>query len=344
MKPTLPLVVALAGLLCAPGLVAQAPAGGPEQDLVVTLGPVSLPAHAEHHAIMQPGFRTFSAPSAGWLQAYLVELRDRAGRRLPGTLLHHCEMVDLERRQLLLPELQRVVSVGSESPALILPASLGYPVRGGHSLGIHAMLANPTGQDYPEVYVRVILRLARAGAGASPRSVLTFHAEVPGDRPFSSSFAVPAGRTVKQAEFTVPIAGTLLGVGGHLHDYGRRLLVINLATGDTLYDGRSETAPDGRIQDMPMAPMWARGGVRVAAGTRFRLIGIYDNPTGRESPDGGMVTFGAIFTPDDQSDWPTLDWDRPEPAADLARLMSGHGGMIMGSSQAHAGHQGHGSH
>lgn len=343
MKPALLILVALAGQLSASSAVAQAPAGAAEQDLVVTLGPVSLAAHAEHHAIMQPGFRTFSAPSAGWVRAYVVELRDGAGRRLPNALLHHCEMVDLERRQLLEPGLQRVVSVGSETPAMLLPTSLGYPVRGGHSLGIHAMLANPTDRDYPEVYVRVILRLARAGAGASPRSVLTFHAEVPGDHPFSSSFSVPAGRTVKETVFTIPIAGTLMGVGGHLHDYGRRLLVINVVSGDTLYDGRSETTPEGRVLDMPQAPLWARGGVRVAAGTRFRLIGIYDNPTARESADGGMVTFGAIFMPDDGRDWPVLDWDRSEVGADLARLMSGHSGMMMGSA-AHAGHEGHGNH
>lgn len=306
------------------------------QELVVTLGPVRLPANAEHRDIVQTGMQTVRVPFDGWLQEYDVELRDAAGNRLPHELLHHAELIDLGRRDLLRPLVQRIASMGRETPSLVLPTSLGYPVRGGVEIGVNPMLVNPTSVSYGSVYVRVTLRVLPGTVPAAPRPVLTFHTDVPGTSPYSSAFDLPAGRTVKQHEFTLPIAGTVFAVGGHLHEYGRRMVVENLTTGDTLYDASPRMDSLGRITGMPIAVLLAGGGLHVQAGTHYRLTAVYDNPTDRILPDGGMATFGAIFLPDDPSQWPALDRDDPAVRADLAILRTGH---PDGSATDH--HHGH---
>lgn len=299
-------------------------------DLVVLLGPMRLGAHAEHHDVTQLGLQTITMPYAGWIQGYRVELRDGAGNLLPQELLHHAEFADLERRALLRNMYQRIASAGRETPELLLPPTLGYPVRQGHRLGVIPMVTNPTDQDYPEVYLRVVLRVAREGSGQPPRAVYTFHAEVPGTIPNETSFDLAPGRSVQSHDFSVPIGGTLLALGGHLHDYGTRMTLVNLTTGDTLYDAVPQRDAEGRVLGMPAKPLWGRG-VRVDPAHRYRLSAVYDNPTGRTLHGGGMVTLGCVFMPDRAQDWPRLDANDPEIRADLASLQVRHFGMGAGA-------------
>ncbi len=44
----------------------------------------------------------------------------------------------------------------------------------------------------------------------------------------NSGFDLEPGKSVTTGKFTVSYAGELLGVGGHLHDYGRRLVLADL--------------------------------------------------------------------------------------------------------------------
>ena len=39
----------------------------------------------------------------------------------------------------------------------------------------------------------------------------------------SNTFDVPPGKSSKSYEFSLPVGGRLLGVGGHMHDYGVRV-------------------------------------------------------------------------------------------------------------------------
>ena len=51
--------------------------------LTVRLGPVNLPAHADHMAVAQPERQFFAIPFDGWLMAYHPRLTDAKGPRCP---------------------------------------------------------------------------------------------------------------------------------------------------------------------------------------------------------------------------------------------------------------------
>jgi hypothetical protein len=301
---------------------------------VITVGPTDLPAHADHHVVREYGVQMVRLPRSGWLQGYMVEIVDSSGRVLPREVIHHVEMIEFERRDLLGPQIQRMVSVGKETPTEMLPPGIGYPVRRGQPIGINAMLVNPTDTAYGGVYARVTLPYTPEGGAMRPLDIFSISTDVTGAVGESSMYDVPPGRSSVSHEFTVPISGTLLAVGGHLHDFGARLLLVNLSTGDTLYDAVPTLDSAGTILSMPMGNLWLHGGYRITGGQRFRLTAFYDNPTGRTIPHGAMGTLGGAFKPDDGQTWPALNPDDPGTKADLAYLealgrMHDMGGMKM---------------
>jgi hypothetical protein len=290
--------------------------------LVVRLGPVNLPAGADHQAIAQLALQTWRMPAGGGLRGYQVEMVDRAGNLLPGALLHHAEMVDLDRRDLLRPALNRIVSSGKESGALILPPGMGYPVVANQQLGINAMLANPTATAYPAAYVRATITLIPAGT-PNIRNVMSFYAETSYDSTGNSDFDLPAGESQKVVQFTVPVAGAVLAVGGHIHDYGTRFVVVRGGTTDTIYNVVPRLDSTGAVSGMPTLPMFGRV-VRIAPGDGFVMTVFYNNTSGRMLAGAGMGTFGVVFAPDDPSQWPPLDRTDRRVQHDLADLRNPH--------------------
>jgi len=301
---------------------------------VLTLGPVDLPAHATHHMVQQLGVRQAELPRDGWLEGYQVDVLDSLGHVLPRELIHHVELIELNRRALLDGEVQRMASVGKETQVVELPDFIGYPVRRGEPIGIDPMLENPTDTSYPAAFVRVSVPYTPASAEDAPQDVFSIEADVTGAVGAPSDFDVPAGRSSASHEFTVPISGLLLAVGGHIHDFGTRLLLVNLTTGDTVYDARVTRDSLGRLKQLPVRQLWRSGGYQITGGQRFRLTAFYDNPGARTLVAEGMGTLGGAFKPDSGQVWPRLDPADPETARDLAYLhalgaMGGMPGMRM---------------
>ena len=291
--------------------------------LVVRLGPINMPANAEHDRISQLALQTWQMPAGGWLRGYRVEMVDGSGNVLPSALLHHAELIDLERRDLLRPAYNRVASAGKETRALLLPARMGYPVRRGQRVGINAMVANPTSQAHPAAYVRATLTMVPEST-TNVRPVLGFYAETSYDSTGDSSFDLPAGASQRVVNFTVPIAGQVLGVGGHLHDFGTRFVVVRAASPDTIYNAVPRRDSSGVVSGMPRQAMFFGRAVRIAAGEQFVMTVYYDNPTGRLLRGAGMGTFGVVFSPDDLAAWPALDTASAPLRRDLAALRSTH--------------------
>ena len=297
------------------------------QRLVITLGPVNLPAHAEHHMVDQLGVQAVVLPRGGWMQGYGVDIVDSAGRVLPRVLIHHVELIELGRRALLTGEVQRMASVGKETREVQLPGFIGYPVRRGEAIGVNPMLDNPTDTSYPAAYVRLRIPYTPESAEDRPVDVYSIETDVTGAVGASSDFDIPAGRSSLSHDFSVPVSGALLAVGGHLHDLGTRLVLVNLTTGDTVYDGRAGRDSLGHVTQVPVRQLWRTGGYQIAAGQRFRVTAFYDNPGGRVVSAGGMGTLGGAFKPDDLQAWPAFDPRNPDTAKDLAYLHS-LGGMM----------------
>jgi hypothetical protein len=72
------------------------------------------------------------------------------------------------------------------------------------------------------------------------------------------------------------------------------------------------------------------------AGHRYRVVGVYDNPTGQTLVKGAMAHMAGLFVPDDLSDWPKIDPANAEYQRDLTAL------QVRGHEAAPDGHGGHG--
>ena len=66
-----------------------------------------------------------------------------------------------------------------------------------------------------------------------------------------TDYDLQPGRSVKTGEFVMPYTGTLLGVGGHLHDYGRRLLLENITRSEAIATLTPKLDSDGQMLSVP---------------------------------------------------------------------------------------------
>src|SRR5438270_623839 len=79
----------------------------------------------------------------------------------------------------------------------------------------------------------------------------------------SKAFDLPPGRTERFWEGSPAIPGTILGLGGHLHDYGVSLELTDATAGTVLWRGAPVTDAAGRVLSFPLTRFynWRRLGV-----------------------------------------------------------------------------------
>lgn len=303
---------------------------------VVTLrtGPFTIAAtpegmdHSDHGAHDMEGmatpFLTFDWPVTGWLRGFRLALTDREGSPLPRRLIHHVNMMNFERRALLFDAVERTLAAGRETEDVTLPRSIGFPMAAGTDVGLMAAWANDTGERFEGVYLTVTLQWSPTNLSPRPLDVLPLYLDVgyrgPGQ---SDSYDLPAGASSRSHEFTLPVAGRLLGVGGHLHDYATDLVLEEIETGRTVVRLRAELDAEGKLLGVERKLYGVRGdGLALHAGRRYRLTASYDNPTGRTIADGAMGIMIGMFAPGDIRNWPTVDRDHPAIKADIAAILS----------------------
>jgi len=154
----------------------------------------------------------------------------------------------------------------------------------------------------------------------------------------SKAFDLPPGRTERSWEGSPSISGTILGLGGHLHDYGVRLALRDVTTGELLWSGAPTTDRAGRVTSFPLARFykWYRLGLHVVSTHRYRLTAIYDNPTGHVIRDGGMGAVAGLFVPDRGAVWPEVDTTDTVYQRDLAAtIRSGTSDMMADMMLGH---------
>jgi hypothetical protein len=134
---------------------------------------------------------------------------------------------------------------------------------------------------------------------------------------------LPAGSHTFQADFTMPLTGRILGVGGHLHDYGTTLR-LDEVRGEELREVltlRAALDATGKLQGIERKLPGVSGrGIRLREGRTYRMSGHYDNPTGQQLANGAMVHLIGLFAPDRMHDWPGIDAQDPDYRRDLTFL------------------------
>jgi hypothetical protein len=302
------------------------------QEVVVSTRGVSIPAgaHYGHHAL--ESYAPFRWPLRCWARGYELEMVDAHGRALSRELLHHAGVANLDRRQLAYSSVERMIGIGRETGRVVLPSSLGVPMTAGQQLVFYYALVNPTREPIEDVTLRLRVRITPESP-ASPRDVLpVFFDANPKPPPGTRSFDVPPGLSVTSAEFTLPVGGYLRAAGGHLHDYAVEVRLEDVTTGKRLARLTTKRHADGRLISVSSNRfVFKRRGLRLAADRRYRVVAVYDNPTGETIADGAMAFIAGPFIPDDVRRWPAVD--RGDAAFEFDRA------GLLGESGAAAPHR-----
>jgi hypothetical protein len=313
--------------------------------IVVELPPVDLPAPAHGEAMTMVGLPLCQVviPISVWLHSSHVEVVDQHERPLPQEALHHFNLSDPSHRELFLPIAQHLLAASKETPHLEVPRLLfGVPLERGARLLAGAMLANTSDTSYHGVRARLVLRYVPAGRPWPLYRTYPWAMDVEfplGHGPTGSkAFDLPPGRTVRSWEASPAVPGTILGLGGHLHDYGVGLELQDLTTATVLWHGAPITDGPGRVVALPVALFynWHRLGVHLLPTHRYRVTAIYDNPTQHTIAGGGMGAVGGLFIPDHGAVWPAVDTSDAVYKMDLLEtIRSGGMGAMMMDHAAH---------
>jgi hypothetical protein len=297
-------------------------------EVILSLGPLHLaaaPSGEGHQGAHQGGHDIpvlrFAWPVGGWIRGFRLKIHDGEGRPLSRRLVHHINLLHLERRQLNEPVLERTIAVGQETADVVLPASIGVRIDSGAEMALLSAWANDSGEDLHDVIFEFAVPYLPENTAPRPREVRSFAFDV-GFRPGESdAFDVGPGRTVHQREFVSPTDGRILGVGGHLHDYGESLALVDLTNGKVLIKLNAKADSTGKLLSVGRKLFGVSGdGLRIRAGRRYRVTAIYQNPNGRTLVQGGMALLAGIFAPDDPARWPALDRTDEGFLAEMAAL------------------------
>ena len=329
-------------------------------ELIVTSGPFDLPnmPPMADHAMMDLGMshdtkiQRFEWPVDGWFRGFRVELIDARGRPVPPHVMHHMIMVNFSRRQLLYAAAERLMGTGTETEEVTVPKTIGVPMKPGMKLGMYIAWHNDTGEDLEGVHLKLTMLWSPKNLNPPPVNALPIYMDVNLTVGGTNTFDVPPGKSIKAYEFALPVGGRLLGIGGHMHDYGVRVRLEDPKSGKVLTQVNAERDSAGKLIRMSRKLFGVTGkGLRLKAKQRYRLVAEYDNPTGETLPRGAMASMVGLFVPDDMKRWPAIDPRDPIYRRDLASLDSrgaspsgmhhpgGSQPVETGSHEDHSGHE-----
>lgn len=307
-----------------------------KHEVRIRVGPFFLPNMAAmDHAMMDMGAGAntpvyhFAWPVEGWMRGFKSGVEDAAGNPLPKRLMHHMIGMNYSRRQALYPAIERLWGAGQETADATIPATIGVPMKPGMDLGFYIMWHNESGKDIDGVYMTMTLLYSPKNQNPRPIEVLPLYMDANLTVGGSDTYDLPPGHSEKAYEFTFPLDGRLLGYGGHLHDYGVSVRLEDVASGKVIARVRAARDKNGMVSGVSRSlPGVSGAGLKLKAGRVYRLVGEYDNTSGKYLKNGAMAHITGIFAPDDMSKWPAIDESDPGLQRDLASLdMMGTGGM-----------------
>jgi hypothetical protein len=339
------IATALTGVGAAdPAVTARVTVDSARHQVVVMVGPLRIPAATAYDKQASDAPVRFEWPVSGWAQGYRIELVDATGTVLPRSLLHHAGVANLDRRQLAYPMAERLFASGPEKRPLTLPHSVGIPIDAGTRLLLYYMLVNTGDADVAGAWVKLTVPWTPGTKGI--RSVMPLPLDA---NPRMGSFDVPPGVSITVSEFTLPVGGRLKRLGGHLHDFGVELRLEDAETGKLLVRLAANRDKDGRLTSVRTERFLFKRGLHLEANRRYRVVGVYDNPTCAVIKRGAMAFMVGALLPDDMRRWPAVVAAEPGFARDVTWLYSqgtlpSDTEQMEGSGHEHSHGHGHAEH
>ena len=302
----------------AKGVTLDAKVDAAAHTVTLRVGPMDLPAHTGHMKMPQPPDQVWQIPFDGWLLAYHPKLVDAAGEEVPGAVLHHTAFWNENRSDFLCPNKEEhIFGAGSEMTDWGEVPGYGYRVEKDDRIRIETMVYNPTATSYEKVYLQVVIPFQ--GAADLPPRTNVYPAWMDVKSCGNSSYDVPAGKSEKSGSVTVKYDGVLLGVGGHLHDYGRQVALVDLTRNQTVATLDAKVDDQGRLEAVPVKFFVEQGGFKLSAGDVLKTSATYDNPTGKLLRDGAMGIAVGYFVANDASKMAALRRKTP-PMREMAGM------------------------
>jgi hypothetical protein len=347
------------------------PSGGPASPQVtvsvdssrhavtIVTGPFNLPNQPPMDEMLEMGnamahngpVHRFVWPVDGWLRGFEWSLVDARGNVVPREVMHHMIMVNFDRRQLLYDAAERLMGAGSETDDATVPRTIGVPLAAGTRLGFYINWHNSTGHDLEGVSLRLTLLWTPKNQNPRPANAMPIYMDANLTIGGTNTFDVPPGASSKAYEFTLPVGGKLLAVGGHLHDYGTSVRLEDAESGKVLTTVLATRTPEGKVLKVGRRLFGVTGaGLTLKANHRYRVVGSYQNPTGKLIPQGAMAHMVGLFVPDDMARWPAINPDDSTFQKDMAALKADEHGnplvadeMPMDHDMKGMDHSGHGA-
>ena len=299
--------------------------------VVITLGPCFVPAlgtmnmgrmSSMEMMVHSPGNEDVRAhfrwPADVWMRSFDLKLYDAQHRPLDQpTTMHHMELLDFDRRQIIYPMVERVFGMGEETSGAGTPKSVGLPLDAGMDMGLYVMWNNHTDHPLNGVTFQLTIGYSPRNLAPRPTIVLPFKADVNVHPGAGDAFDLPPGGGSRSSTFTMEVSGRLIAIGGHLHDYGKELRLEDAKSGKVLARVKAVRTPDGRVTGVSHGLYGILGrGPHLLAGRQYRLVAVYQGSPA-DSIRGAMGLMGGIFAPDDYRKWPKLDRTDPDYLIDL---------------------------
>jgi hypothetical protein len=262
--------------------------------------------HGAHAAVFPP-IEEVVIPYAAYLHGFSYRIVDGRGKELPTDVLHHLNVIMPDSRELFLPISQRLVAFGKETGAQSVPADeIGVPVRIGQRLAVAAMLHNPTGEAYEGVTIEVRLAYSRASDQTPELVVYPFQMDI-GFPTGDKDVDLPPGRSTFAWEGSPAIPGRILAIGGHLHEYGLELELLDVTTRKRLWQGLPRYDTAGKLTGVTVEVFDEESAIVLDPSHTYRIVARYRNPTRATLYGGGMGVVGGVFLPDETAEWPMAD-------------------------------------
>lgn len=268
----------------------------------------------------------FNWPVNGWVRGVRLKVTDASGKVLSRRLIHHINVINFGRRQLFYPIPERMIALGEETEDIRVPATVGIPVTSGMPMAMIIAWHNHSAAAIKGVSVEMTVEYSPTNLVPRPVSVLPVYLDVMNPVARDVDFDLPAGPGKWTHDFVMPVSGRIIGVGGHEHDFGTGLVLQDVTDTTKKRDVvhiATTLSPKGTLLKIErQLPGISGDGIKLVAGHSYRLIGTYNNPTGKSIEKGAMIHMALLYVPDHPEQWPALDAHNADFEKDVARLVA----------------------